>query len=85
MSAGSQSEFHRELKQLTGFHASQFKVEVTYTVDQYLMLLSTYSPYVKLEAQQKQTLFARLREVLEQNGTTIQLSYVSAFHIVRPN
>lgn len=65
--------------------SEHIEVEVTYTVDQYLMLLSTYSPYVKLEAQQRQTLFAKLREVLEQNGKTIQLSYVSAFHIARPN
>ncbi|UBF28670.1 class I SAM-dependent methyltransferase [Kovacikia minuta CCNUW1] len=64
--------------------SGHLEVEVTYTVDQYLMLLSTYSPYVKLEAQQRQTLFAALREVLEQNGKTIQLSYVSAFHIARP-
>lgn len=65
--------------------SGHLEVEVTYTIDQYLMLLSTYSPYVKLEAQQKQTLFADLREVLEQNGKTIQLSYVSAFHIARPD
>ncbi|NES98019.1 MAG: hypothetical protein F6K32_23045 [Desertifilum sp. SIO1I2] len=41
--------------------------------------------YGKDLEQQRQTLFARLREVLEQNGITIQLSYVSAFHIARPN
>jgi SAM-dependent methyltransferase len=64
--------------------SGHLEVEITYTIDQYLMLLSTYSPYVKLEAQQRQTLLARLREVLEQNGKTIQLSYVSAFHIARP-
>ncbi|MBD1822113.1 class I SAM-dependent methyltransferase [Cyanobacteria bacterium FACHB-DQ100] len=65
--------------------SGHIEVEVTYTIDQYLMLLSTYSPYGKLEAQQRQTLFAGLREVLEQNSTTIQLSFVSAFHIARPN
>ena len=64
--------------------AGQVEVEVTYSVDQYLMLLNTYSPHLKLEPQQKQHLFAGLREVL-QNGDTIQLSYVSAFHIARPN
>ena len=64
--------------------AGQVEVEVTYSVDQYLMLLNTYSPHLKLETQQKQHLFAGLREVL-QNGDTIQLSYVSAFHIARPN
>lgn len=65
--------------------AGQFEIEVTYSVDQYLMLLNTYSPYLKLEPQQKQHLFAGLRQVLEQSGDTIQLSYVSAFHIARLN
>jgi hypothetical protein len=61
------------------------EVDVTYSVDQYLLLLNTYSPHLKLEPEQKQPLFAGLRQVLEQNGDTIQLSYVSAFHIARPN
>lgn len=61
------------------------EVEMTYSVDQYLMLLNTYSPHLKLEASQKQALFAGLRTVLEQNGETVELSYVSAFHVARPN
>ena len=65
--------------------SGHIEVEVTYSVDQYLMLLNTYSPYLKLETEQKQTLFAGLRKVLEQNGETVQLSYVSAFHIAQPN
>lgn len=60
-------------------------VKVAYSVDQYLMLLNTYSPYLKLEAKQRQALFAGLREVLQQNGDIVQLSYVSAFHITQPN
>jgi len=64
--------------------AGQIEVEVTYTVDQYLLLLNTYSPYLKLEAQQKQALFAGLRQALEQNGDMVQLSHISAFHICRP-
>jgi len=60
------------------------EVEVTYSIDQYLMLLTTYSPYLKLEPQQQQQLFAGLRQVLEQQGDAIQLSYVSAFHIAQP-
>ena len=60
------------------------EVEVTYSINQYLLLLNTYSPYLKLEPQQKQHLFAGIRQVLEQNGDTIQLSYVSAFHITQP-
>jgi hypothetical protein len=65
--------------------AGQLEVEVTYSVDQYLLLLTTYSAHLNLEVQQKQCLFAGLRQVLTQNGDTIQLSYVSMFHIARPN
>ncbi|MGB8702482.1 MAG: class I SAM-dependent methyltransferase [Thermosynechococcaceae cyanobacterium] len=57
--------------------------EVAYTVEQYLMLLNTYSSHLQLEPQQKQTLFAGLQQVLEHNGPSIPLSYVSAFHIAR--
>ena len=65
--------------------SGQMEVEVTYSVDQYLLLLNTYSPHLKLEPQQKQRLFEGLRQVLEQNGDTIQLSYVCAFHVARPS
>ncbi len=58
--------------------------EVTYSIDLYLLLLSTYSPYVKLEPQQQQALFSDMRQVLTQHGDTVQLSYVSAFHLARP-
>lgn len=47
------------------------------------MLLNTYSPHLKLEAEEKQELFAQLRQVLEQNGDTVELSYISAFHVAR--
>ena len=61
------------------------QVEVTYSIDQYLLLLNTYSPHLKLEPQQKQRLFEGLRQVLEQNGATVQLSYVSVFHVAQPS
>ncbi len=65
--------------------AGHVEVEVAYSVDQYLMLLNTYLPYLKLEPQQRQNLFAELRHVLERNGDTLQLSFVSAFHVARPS
>ncbi len=65
--------------------SGQLEVQVVYTVDQYLLLLNTYSPHLKLDPQPKQQLFTGLRRVLEQNGNTVDLSYVSAFHIVRPS
>ncbi|MBD3880539.1 class I SAM-dependent methyltransferase [Phormidium tenue FACHB-886] len=70
-----------QFKDMTSGH---LEVEATYSVDQYLLLLNTYSPYLKLEAEQKQKLFEGLRQVLEQNGDMMQLSYISAFHIARP-
>lgn len=65
--------------------SGQIEVEVSYTVDEYLLLLTTYSPYLKLEIEQKEGLFSGLRQVLEENGDRVQLSYVSMFHIARPN
>jgi SAM-dependent methyltransferase len=64
--------------------AGHIEVEMTYSIDQYLMLLNTYSPHLKLEVQQKQNLFEGLRQVLEQNGEMLQLSLVSAFHVAKP-
>jgi len=60
------------------------EVEVTYSVDQYLRLLTTYSPYLKLELEPRQRLFEGLRQVLAQNGDRLHLSYVSMFHVARP-
>jgi SAM-dependent methyltransferase len=73
-----------ESGQFKNLIAGHVDVEVTYSVDQYLLLLNTYSPHLKLEPQQKQDLFTGLRRVLERNGDTLQLSYVSAFHIAQP-
>ena len=64
--------------------SGQMQVEVEYSIDQYLLLLNTYSPHLKLEPSQKERLFAELRQKLEQNGNTIQLSYMSVFQIARP-
>lgn len=77
-SEGTESGYFKDIV------SGHLEVGVVYSVDQYLLLLNTYSPHLKLEAQQKQHLFAGLRQVLEQNGDTIELSYVSAFHIARP-
>ncbi|MBV8887649.1 MAG: class I SAM-dependent methyltransferase [Chroococcidiopsidaceae cyanobacterium CP_BM_RX_35] len=64
--------------------SEQFECEVTYSVKDYLMLLSTYSPYLKLDSQSRDALFAGLREKIEQNyGGSLELSYLSAFHIAR--
>lgn len=58
--------------------------EITYSVDEYLMLLNTYSPYLKLDSQSKKALFAGLKDKIEHDfGGILQLSYISAFHIAR--
>ncbi len=58
--------------------------EVNYIIDDYLAMLSTLSPFIALEPKQRSSLFADLKEVLEQNcERDIQTSYISAFHLAR--
>ena len=55
----------------------------TYSIDDYLTLLSTLSPYIVLDSQKRGDLFNDLREALVKNlGDTIETSYISAFHIL---
>lgn len=64
--------------------AGQVTTEVTYTSDEYLTLLNTYSPYLKLDQQSKDALFAGLKHRIEDEfGGSLQLSYISAFHIAQ--
>lgn len=65
-----------------GIVYEQVACEVTYSIDEYLMLLSTLSPYIALEPQKRNSLFDGLREVLERNCfISFQCSYISGFHI----
>jgi hypothetical protein len=61
--------------------AGQEETKVSYSIDRYLTLLNTYSPYLKLEAEQKQRLFKGLREILEQQGNTVELYNICFFHV----
>jgi len=63
--------------------SEQIVCEVTYSIDDYLMLLSTFSNYRVLEPQQKDPVFNGLREVLARNGTSITVSYLSAVQVAR--
>ncbi|MBD2430017.1 MULTISPECIES: class I SAM-dependent methyltransferase [Fischerella] len=64
--------------------AGNVESEVIYTVDEYLTLLNTYSPYLKLEPQNKEALFTGLRDRIEHEfGGSLHLSYISAFHIAQ--
>jgi SAM-dependent methyltransferase len=56
--------------------------QVHYSLDDYLLLLSTLSPYIALVEKNRINLFAKLREVLHQNrGDRLKLSFISAFHV----
>jgi SAM-dependent methyltransferase len=56
--------------------------EVNYSIDDYLLLLTTYSPCIALSPSDRQALLAQLRLILEQKcGDLIQLSYLSIFQI----
>jgi SAM-dependent methyltransferase len=58
----------------------QIACEVTYSIEDYLKLLSTLR---KLEPQTKDLLFAQLREQLAKFGGHVQLSFLSAVQVAR--
>jgi ubiquinone/menaquinone biosynthesis C-methylase UbiE len=59
-------------------------IEVEYPIEDYLSLLTTYSPCIALSPEQRHDLLSKLRQVLEQTcGAQIPLSYLSIFHIAR--
>jgi hypothetical protein len=58
--------------------------EVSYTIDNYLKLLSTFSPYIELDEVRRKSLFTALAKVIEDNfGEIISLSYMCTFHVAR--
>lgn len=64
--------------------AEYLPYQATYSIDDYLMLLSTYSPYIELEAHKRDTLFTQLKAALTSNGiSSIPASYVSACQIAK--
>jgi SAM-dependent methyltransferase len=57
-------------------------IEVNYSIDDYLQLLTTYSPCIALSPECRHEMLARLRTILEQTcGKQIPLSYLSIFHV----
>jgi SAM-dependent methyltransferase len=57
--------------------------EANYAIDDYLQLLTTYSPCIALSPERRSELLDRLREILVQNcGEQIPLCYLSVFQIV---
>lgn len=62
----------------------QFIKELSYSIDEYIMLLSTLSPYIRLEEKERNNLLTALKESLQQNvGNPFNTHYLSAFHLVQ--
>lgn len=62
--------------------SDQVLCQVTYSVDNYLLLLGTLSPYLKLQKSIRDALFAGLRSKIEQHyGGSIEITYISAFQV----
>ena len=60
------------------------ETSLTYTSDQYISLLSTYSLYLQLDHRTRNDLFAGLRQcILEKGAGEILLSYLSTYHIAQ--
>lgn len=59
-------------------------IEVIYQIEDYLQLLTTYSPCIALSSTQRQDFLDKLRQVLTHHcGEQITLSYLCVFHIIR--
>jgi len=57
---------------------------VTYSIEEYLLLLSTLSPYIALAEEKRTQLFANLQAILHHHrGDRLKLSFISAFHVAR--
>ena len=64
--------------------SEQLVREATYSIDNYLALLSTLSPYIALKPQQRDALFAGLKETLEEDGAeSFQTSYLSVVQVAK--
>lgn len=62
----------------------QTEWKVTYSVDEYLTLLSTFSQYLELDAKSRNALFEGLRDKIDENfAGRLQLLNLSAFHVAR--
>ncbi len=62
----------------------QFIKDLSYSIDDYIMLLTTLSPYIRLEENQRDNLLTALKESLQHNvGNTLNTHYLSAFHLVQ--
>ena len=64
--------------------SEQLACKLTYSIDDYLALLGTLSPYRRLNPNKRNSVFEGLREALDRNGIrSIETSYLSAFHVAQ--
>lgn len=67
-----------------GLVSEQLTPQLTYSIDNYIALLSTLSPYIRLETQNRDALFKGLRETLDRNCiSSLEISYLSVFHVAQ--
>ena len=63
---------------------SEVMYNKTYNTDNYLMLLSTLSPYIAMEPEVRNALFAGLRDTIDMHlGGPIELEHLCIFQIVQ--
>ncbi len=68
----------------TDLRPGHVRIELRYTTEHYLALLSTYSPYLRLEPGPREALFAELRRLIDtEAGGSLELTGFSAFHVAR--
>ncbi|MGV2827159.1 class I SAM-dependent methyltransferase [Myxosarcina sp. GI1(2024)] len=66
------------------WQSEELVCEVTYSLDEYLTLLSTLSPYIMLDTHARKSLFENIREILQKEcGATLQLSHLMSWQIAR--
>ncbi len=62
--------------------SKQMKVKLKYTAEEYLLLLSSFSPFISLEESRRNSLFSSLRRKINDDLTgIIDLSYISSANI----
>jgi SAM-dependent methyltransferase len=75
------SQMPLESGRFTNLMSETVETVVHYSADQYLSLLSTYSPYLRLTADTRRSLFDGLRERIDTHaGGELRLTYLSALH-----
>lgn len=73
-----------ESNQFTDVISESIAGEFTYSADDFLALLSSYSRYIKLDSDLRAALFADLKTTIDRNfGGELQLFNLCAFHIAR--